>query len=278
MSEYYTLEQIDRIADIIRSKSTYHPRVGIILGSGLGALAANVELATIIPYNEIPDWPVSTVIGHQGHLVIGKLENKEVVVMQGRVHYYEGYSIAQVVLPVRILQRLGIEVLVVTNAAGAVNPNFEPGDLMLIKDHINMIGMAGLNPLRGPNLDELGPRFPDMSQAYDRVLIDMARKVAMEEKLKLQEGVYVSLAGPSFETPADLRFLRIIGADAVGMSTVPEVIAAHHGGTRVLGISGISNKANLDGDTITSHEEVLEAGQKLAPKLSTLIRGVLRRL
>jgi purine-nucleoside phosphorylase len=278
MSEYYTLEQIDRIADIIRSRSTYHPRVGIILGSGLGALAANVELATIIPYNEIPDWPVSTVIGHQGHLVIGKLENKEVVVMQGRVHYYEGYSIAQVVLPVRILQRLGIEVLVVTNAAGAVNPNFEPGDLMLIKDHINMIGMAGLNPLRGPNLDKLGPRFPDMSQAYDRVLIDMTRKVAMEEKLKLQEGVYVSLAGPSFETPADLRFLRIIGADAVGMSTVPEVIAAHHGGTRVLGISGISNKANLDGDTITSHEEVLEAGQKLAPKLSTLIRGVLRRL
>jgi len=278
MSEYFTLEQIDKIADVIRARSTYHPRVGIILGSGLGALAANVELATIIPYNEIPDWPVSTVIGHQGHLVIGKLENKEVIVMQGRVHYYEGYSIAQVVLPVRILQRLGIEILVVTNAAGAVNPNFEPGDLMLIKDHINMIGMAGLNPLRGPNLDELGPRFPDMSQAYDRVLLELTRKVAADEKIKLQEGVYVSLAGPSFETPADLRFLRIIGADAVGMSTVPEVIAAHHAGTRVLGISGISNKANLDGDTVTSHEEVLEAGQKLAPKLTTLIRGVLRRL
>ena len=278
MSEYFTLEQIDKIADVIRARSTYHPRVGIILGSGLGALAANVELATIIPYNEIPDWPVSTVIGHQGHLVIGKLENKEVIVMQGRVHYYEGYSIAQVVLPVRILQRLGIEILVATNAAGAVNPNFEPGDLMLIKDHINMIGMAGLNPLRGPNLDELGPRFPDMSQAYDRVLLELTRKVAADEKIKLQEGVYVSLAGPSFETPADLRFLRIIGADAVGMSTVPEVIAAHHAGTRVLGISGISNKANLDGDTVTSHEEVLEAGQKLAPKLTTLIRGVLRRL
>ena len=278
MSEYFTLEQIDKIADVIRARSTYHPRVGIILGSGLGALAANVEMATIIPYNEIPDWPVSTVIGHQGHLVIGKLENKEVVVMQGRVHYYEGYSIAQVVLPVRILQRLGIEILVVTNAAGAVNPNFEPGDLMLIKDHINMIGMAGLNPLRGPNLDELGPRFPDMSQAYDRVLIELTRKVAADEKIKLQEGVYVCLAGPSFETPADLRFLRIIGADAVGMSTVPEVITAHHAGTRVLGISGISNKANLDGDTVTSHEEVLEAGQKLAPKLTTLIRGVLRRL
>jgi purine-nucleoside phosphorylase len=278
MSEYFTLEQIDKIADVIRARSTYHPRVGIILGSGLGALAASVELATIIPYNEIPDWPVSTVIGHQGHLVIGKLENKEVVVMQGRVHYYEGYSIAQVVLPVRILQRLGIEILVVTNAAGAVNPNFEPGDLMLIKDHINMIGMAGLNPLRGPNLDELGPRFPDMSQAYDRVLIELTRKVAADEKIKLQEGVYVCLAGPSFETPADLRFLRIIGADAVGMSTVPEVITAHHAGTRILGISGISNKANLDGDTATSHEEVLEAGQRLAPKLTTLIRGVLRRL
>jgi purine-nucleoside phosphorylase len=150
--------------------------------------------------------------------------------------------------------------------------------LMLITDHINMIGMAGLNPLRGPNLDELGARFPDMSQAYDRPLLEIARKVAIEERIKLEEGVYICLAGPSFETPADLRFLRIIGADAVGMSTVPEVIAARHGGTRVLGISGISNKANLDGETITTHEEVLNAGQMLAPKLTTLIRGVLRRL
>jgi purine-nucleoside phosphorylase len=278
MSEFYPLEQIDRIADFIRSKSSYHPKVGIILGSGLGALAASVEFSTIIPYNEIPEWPISTVIGHQGHLVIGKFENKEVIVMQGRVHYYEGYSIAQVVLPVRVLQRLGIEILIVTNAAGAVNPNFTPGDLMLITDHINMIGMAGLNPLRGPNLDELGARFPDMSQAYDPTLMEIARKVAVEEKIKLEEGVYISLAGPSFETPADLRFLRIIGADAVGMSTVPEVITARHGGRRVLGISGISNKANLDGETITTHEEVLEAGQILAPKLTTLIRGVLRRL
>jgi purine-nucleoside phosphorylase len=198
--------------------------------------------------------------------------------MQGRVHYYEGYSMGQVVLPVRVLQRLGIEILIVTNAAGAVNPNFTSGDLMLITDHINLIGMAGLNPLRGPNLDEIGTRFPDMSQAYDSTLMGIARKVAADEKIKLQEGVYISLAGPSFETPADLRFLRIIGADAVGMSTVPEVITARHGGTRVLGISGISNKANLDGETITTHEEVLEAGQKLAPQLTTLIRGVLRRL
>jgi purine-nucleoside phosphorylase len=278
MSEFYSLEQIDCIANFIRSKSNDRPQVGIILGSGLGALAASVEYSTIVPYNEIPEWPISTVIGHQGHLVIGKFENIEVIVLQGRVHYYEGYSISQVALPVRVLQRLGIEILIVTNAAGAVNPDYTPGDLMLITDHINMIGMAGLNPLRGPNLDPLGPRFPDMSQAYDKVLMDIARKAAMEEKIKLQEGVYISLAGPSFETPADLRFLRIVGADAVGMSTVPEVITARHGGTRVLGISGISNKANLDGATITTHEEVLEAGQILAPKLTTLIRGVLRRL
>jgi purine-nucleoside phosphorylase len=278
MSEYYPLDQIDRIADFVRSKTTYHPQVGIILGSGLGALAASVEFTTIIPYHEIPEWPVSTVVGHQGHLVIGKFEGKEVIVMQGRVHYYEGYSMGQVVLPVRVLQRMGVEILIVTNAAGAVNPHFSPGDLMLITDHINMIGMAGLNPLRGPNIDEIGTRFPDMSRAYDPTLIDLGRKVAAEENIKLQEGVYISLAGPSFETPADLRFLRIIGADAVGMSTVPEVITARHGGTRVLGISGISNKANLDGETITTHEEVLAAGEKMAPLLTTLIRGVLRRL
>jgi purine-nucleoside phosphorylase len=278
MSEYYSLKQIDIIADFIRSKSSYHPQVGIILGSGLGGLAASVESASIIPYDEISEWPATTVIGHQGRLLIGKFEGKEVVVMQGRVHYYEGYSMAQVCMPVRVLQRLGVKILIVTNAAGAVNPGYTPGDLMLITDHVNLIGMAGLNPLRGPNLDELGTRFPDMSQAYDRGLLDLARKVASEENIPMQEGIYICLAGPSFETPADLRFLRIVGADAVGMSTVPEVITARHGGMRVLGISGISNKANLDGKTVTTHEEVLEAGQKIAPLLTTLIRGVLRRL
>jgi purine-nucleoside phosphorylase len=237
-----------------------------------------VESAAIIPYDEIPEWPVSTVIGHQGRLLVGKFEGKEVIVMQGRVHYYEGYSMAQICLPVRVLQRLGVKILIVTNAAGAVNPGFTPGDLMLITDHVNLIGMAGLNPLRGPNLDELGTRFPDMSQAYDRTLMDLVRKTASEENIPLQEGIYICLAGPSFETPADLRFLRIIGADAVGMSTVPEVITARHGGMQILGISGISNKANLDGKTVTTHEEVLKAGQKIAPLLTTLIRGVLRRL
>jgi purine-nucleoside phosphorylase len=278
MSDYYSLKQIDVVADYIRSKSSYHPQVGIILGSGLGGLAASVESAAIIPYDEIPEWPVSTVIGHQGRLLVGKFEGKEVIVMQGRVHYYEGYSMAQICLPVRVLQRLGVKILIVTNAAGAVNPGFTPGDLMLITDHVNLIGMAGLNPLRGPNLDELGTRFPDMSQAYDRTLMDLVRKTASEENIPLQEGIYICLAGPSFETPADLRFLRIIGADAVGMSTVPEVITARHGGMQILGISGISNKANLDGKTVTTHEEVLKAGQKIAPLLTTLIRGVLRRL
>lgn len=185
---------------------------------------------------------------------------------------------AQVGLPVRVMQRLGVEILIVTNAAGGVNPAYKPGDLMLITDHINLIGMAGLNPLRGPNLDELGPRFPDMSQAYDRQLAALARQAAAESGILLQEGVYMCLAGPSFETPADLRFLRSIGADAVGMSTVPEVTVARHGGTRVLGISGISNKANLDGNTLTTHEEVLAAGQQIVPKLTALIQAVLRRV
>ncbi|MCK4976950.1 MAG: purine-nucleoside phosphorylase, partial [Anaerolineales bacterium] len=177
-----------------------------------------------------------------------------------------------------VMQRLGVKILIVTNAAGAVDPDFSPGDLMLITDHLNLIGMAGLNPLRGPNLDELGPRFPDMSSAYDRELCDLARQVASQNDITLHEGVYICLAGPSFETPADLRFLRGIGADAVGMSTVPEVTVARHADQRVLGISGISNKANLDGNTITTHEEVLEAGQVIVPKLTTLIRGVLRQL
>jgi purine-nucleoside phosphorylase len=278
MSEYLTLAQIDQIADIIRGRISIEPQVSMILGSGLGPLAESVEQAVRIPYQDLPNWPVSTVAGHTGQLVFGKLEGQDVMVMQGRAHYYEGYSMAQFGLPVRVMQRLGVKILIVTNAAGAVNPDFSPGDLMLITDHLNLLGMAGANPLRGPNLDELGPRFPDMSRAYDRDLCDLARQVANQNDITLQEGVYICLAGPSFETPADLRFLRGIGADAVGMSTVPEVTVARHANQRVLGISGISNKANLDGNTITTHEEVLEAGQVIVPKLTTLIRGVLRQL
>jgi purine-nucleoside phosphorylase len=278
MSKYFKIAEYDEIADRIREQVGIQPRIGMILGSGLGELADSVENATKIPYGDIPHWPVSTVIGHQGRLVFGQLQGQNVMVMQGRVHYYEGYSMAEVGLPVRVMQRLGVEILIVTNAAGAVNPDISPGDLMLITDHLNLVGMAGRTPLRGPNLDELGPRFPDMGRAYDRGLGELARQVAIANAIQLHEGVYICLAGPSFETPADLRFLRSIGADAVGMSTVPEVTVARHGGTRVLGISGISNKANLDGDTLTTHEEVLEAGQVIVPKLSALIRGILRSL
>ncbi|MGD0610074.1 MAG: purine-nucleoside phosphorylase [Anaerolineales bacterium] len=272
------LEVIDRVTEVVRARLKVRPRLGLILGTGLGGLAQSVQRPIVIPYHELPDWPVSTVAGHVGQLVAGELEGQAVIVMQGRVHYYEGYTMAEVTLPVRILQRLGIEILIVTNAVGAINPAFQPGEVMLIVDNLNLAAMAGLNPLIGPNLDEFGPRFPDMSQAYDRALCDLARRVAGQKQILLREGVYAGLSGPSFESPADLRFLRIAGADAVGMSTVPEVIVARHGGTRVLGFSGISNKANLDGTTMTSHEEVLEAGKVILPKLETLIRGVLRSL
>jgi|SRR3990170_974263 len=276
--DFVTLEQVRTLAEAIRRQSDIHPRVGLILGSGLGALAEEVTSRKETDSADLPGWPRSTVAGHEGKLVLGRLEGAEVLILKGRAHYYEGYSMPLVGLPVRVMQQLGVETLFVTNAAGAVNPDFQPGDLMLITDHVNLIGMAGLSPLRGPNLDEFGPRFPDMSRAYDRQLLEMAKEAAREAGVPVREGVYVCLAGPSFETPADLRFLRGIGVDAVGMSTVPEVTVARHGGMRVLGISGISNKANLDGNTTTSHEEVLAAGEILVPRLTAVIKGVLRRL
>ena len=276
MNEYITLREINETTEAVRTQLKEMPKFGLVLGSGLGSLAASIEDPVFIPFSKLPHWPISTVPGHEGRLVAGRLEGQAVLVMQGRTHYYEGYSMSQLTLPVRVMQRLGIENLIITNAAGAVHPDFEPGDLMLITDHLNLIGMGGLNPLRGPNLDEFGPRFPDMSCAYDRELSQMARQVAAQNGVRLREGVYVCLAGPSFESPADLRFLRQAGVDAVGMSTVPEVIVARHGGMRVLGISGISNKANLDGSTITTHEEVLDAGNKIVPQLLIIIRGILR--
>ena len=274
----FSLEQINEVVKAIQARTLVRPRVSIILGSGLNDLAESVEKPDVIPFGDLPHFPVSTVLGHAGRLVIGTLEGQTVFVMQGRIHFYEGYSMAQVTLPVRVMQRLGIEILIVTNAAGGVNPAFVPGDVMLITDNLNLVGMTGQNPLIGPNLDELGPRFPDMSQAYDRTLCDLVRSVAIKENIKLHEGVYAGLSGPSFESPADLRFLRLVGTDSVGMSTVPEVIVARHGGMRVLGLSGISNKANLDGSTVTTHEEVMEAGKLITPKMEKLIRGVLRRL
>jgi purine-nucleoside phosphorylase len=278
--EFLTRGEFDEAANFIRSRTHHAPQIGLILGSGLSPLAEEVEGADIIPYNEIPQFPVSTIEGHAGRLVIGQLAGQTVMVMQGRTHYYEGYSMQRITLPVRVMQILGIHILFVTNAAGGINPGFRPGDLMLITDHINLIGMAGLNPLRGPNLDEFGPRFPDMSRVYDPTLQDVARRVAASLGFALREGVYVCLAGPSFETPADIHFLRAVGADAVGMSTVPEVTVARHGGMRVLGVSGISNVAITDpGERRqTTHEEVLEAGKAIVPKLIGLLKGVLREL
>ncbi|MBI9051033.1 MAG: purine-nucleoside phosphorylase [Anaerolineaceae bacterium] len=278
MEKFLTLQDIDKAANYIRKHTKHQPIVGMILGSGLGELADAVEEADIIATKEIPNWPESTVAGHSGRLVIGLLRGKPVLVLQGRAHYYEGYGMDQVTMSVRVMKRLGINNLFVTNAAGAINPEFQPGDVMILTDHISLMAMAGANPLRGPNLEEFGPRFPDMSQPYDQEFIRVAQKTAKDNGIVPHQGVYICLAGPSFESPADLRFLRGIGANAVGMSTVPETIVARHAGMRVLGISGISNKANLDGSTITTHEEVLEAGKMIVPKLKTILLGVLDTL
>ncbi len=276
MFNHFTLQQIDEAAAALKRRISIQPTVGLILGSGMGSLADAVGNPTTVSFADVPNFPVSTVVGHAGRIVIGNFQGKAVFLMQGRVHFYEGYTMAQVTLPIRVMQRMGIGMLVVTNAAGGVNPDYQPGDVMLITDHLNLFGMTGGNPLIGPNYDEIGPRFPDMSQAYDRQLCQLARAAARSAKIGLREGVYAALSGPSFESPADLRFLRMAGADAVGMSTVHEVIVARHGGMRVLGLSGISNKANLDGSTETTHEEVIEAGKVIAPKMERIISGVLR--
>lgn len=278
MNPFVTIKDIDLAVQAITKKIKIQPQVALVLGSGLGGLADEVVDPVVIPYAEIPNWPVSTIHGHAGRLVIGILAGVPVMVMQGRAHYYEGYAMDHVTFPIRVMQRMKIGTIILTNAAGAINPDYLPGDVMVLNDHIGLMGMAGLNPLRGPNLDEFGERFPDMSQVYDRELIKLTVKIARASKIKLHQGVYVCLSGPSFESPADLRFLRGIGADAVGMSTVPEATVARHGRTRVLAFSGISNKANLDGNTETTHEEVLAAGSLIVPKLTTLIKGVLESI
>ncbi len=264
-------------AAYIQQRITHRPTVGLILGSGLNPLADEVTVADRIPFAQIPRFPAPSVAGHVGQLVIGKLAGQDVLMMQGRVHFYEGPTLQQVTLPVRVMHELGIGTLIVTNAAGGVNPIYRAGDLMLITDHIGLPAMTGANPLWGPNDDSLGPRFPAMAHAYDPALRRLALRVAAKLGIELRQGVYAWLSGPTFETPAEVRFLRVIGADACGMSTVPEVIVARHMGMRVLGLSGISNVAVADPDAPeeANHEEVLEAGRSLVPKLMALLRGVL---
>jgi len=279
MSPQFSKAAICEAVDFITQGSSLRPRVGMILGSGLAALASEVVSPTVIPYAKVPHFAPCTVEGHPGELILGHLQGCPVILMRGRLHFYEGYSIQQVVFPVRVMWGLGVKYLVVTNAAGGLNTAFRAGDLMLITDHIGLSNMVGLNPLHGPNDPEIGPRFPDMSHVYDVELRALTLQAAADNGIPIHQGVYVMSSGPSFETPADLRFLRLIGADAVGMSTVPEATAAHHAGIRVLGISGITNEALLQPSTEkTTHAEVLEAGKRLAAKLAPLIREVLQRL
>lgn len=269
------MEKINESIASIRKYCQTKPEIAIILGTGLGRLAEDIEESTFIPYNKINNFPVSTVPGHSGNLVLGKLEGKPVVAMQGRFHYYEGYSMQEVVFPVRVMKKLGSDLIIISNAAGGMNRFFQRGDLMLIYDHINLMGN---NPLLGINEEELGPRFPDMSEAYDRELISLAEKVALEEGIKLHKGIYAGLSGPMLETPAEYRMLIKIGADAVGMSTVPEVIAANHMEMRVLGISCITDLA-IDGVVEKIHfQEILNAATKSELLLSQIVKKVIKNI
>jgi purine-nucleoside phosphorylase len=256
----------------IAGKAKVKPELGLILGSGLGVLAELIEEAIVLPYAEIPHFPVSTVFGHAGELVIGKVGGKSVVLMKGRFHMYEGYSAEEVSFPVRVMKALGVKTLIVTNAAGGVNKSYEVGDLMLISDHINFTSRS---PLIGHNDDNLGVRFPDMSEAYNRKLRKLAHEVAAQQGLTLQEGVYLGLLGPTFETPAEIRMVRILGADTVGMSTVSEVTVARHSGIEVLGFSCVTNMAAGILDQPLSHEEVMETGERVKPKFLKLLLGII---
>ncbi|MDE0139919.1 MAG: purine-nucleoside phosphorylase [Caldilineaceae bacterium] len=287
MSGEFGLAEYDRAASFVRERANRRGSqlvegqpVGLVLGSGLNSLAEAIEGAETVQYEEIPYFPSSTAPGHEGRLIVGQLAGQTVVAMQGRFHFYEGYSAGEITFPIRVMKRLGVGKLILTNAAGGVNPGFRAGDLMLIVDHLNFVGMAGQNPLIGPNAPAFGTRFPSMTHTYARSLRKAALASAQELRITLRQGVYAFLAGPNFETPAEVRYLRLVGADAVGMSTVPEALVAVHAGIEVLGISTITNVAvdRLDSDKETSAEEVMETGGIVVPKLTALLTAVLRRM
>lgn len=271
----HVLENIESAAAVVRARFSGTPEVALILGTGLGALARRIEVQATVEYGDIPGFPLSTVESHDGRLLCGTLAGKTVVAMQGRLHRYEGYTLQQVTFPVRVLRALGARMLVISNACGGMHPLWEPGDLMLMADHINLLGDS---PLVGPNDDRLGPRFPDMSEPYDRELRALAREVALDRKIVLREGVYVAVPGPSLETRAEYRFLRALGADVVGMSTVPEVTVAVHGGMRVLGISIITDQCLPDALEVASVEAIIATAGSAEPRLTELVQGVLERL
>jgi len=260
---------------LLESRTALRPAIGVVLGSGLGAFAGELSDRAVVPYAEIPGWPVSTAVGHAGELVVGNLDGRPIAAMSGRPHLYEGYSAAQVVFPVRVLRAFGVRSMIFTNAAGGINASLEQGGLVLISDHINL---QGSNPLTGPNDDLLGPRFPDMTEAYSRPYRELAKNVAAELCIYMPEGIYAAMLGPSYETPAEIRFLRTIGADVVGMSTVAEVIAANHMGMKVLAVSCVTNMAAGLGERKLNHEEVLEAGAAVGDTLVKFLRMVVPRL
>ncbi len=270
--------KINEAVSFIRTKTLMKPKIGIILGTGLGGLVKEIDIETVIDYEDIPHFPISTVESHHGKLIFGRIGNKEVVAMQGRFHYYEGYSMQQITFPVRVMSYkvgLGVETLFISNAGGGLNPEFQKGDLMIMTDHINLLGD---NPLIGPNDDELGPRFPDMSEPYSKELIALAEKIAQKENIKVRKGVYVALTGPNLETRAEYRFLRIIGADAVGMSTVPESIVANHMGMKCFGMTIITDLCDPDFLQPLTVEEVIEVASKSEPKMTLLMKKLIERI
>ncbi len=269
------LEKIKKTADFIKSKVTDLPRVAIILGSGLGNLVDHIQVELSLDYADIPNFPVSTVEGHSGKLIFGTLGGKKVMAMQGRFHYYEGYDMKQVTFPVRVMKALGVETLFVSNAAGGMNKEFKVGDVMVITDHINLFPE---NPLRGKNYEELGTRFPAMTEAYNHALVELADDIAAEENIRLMHGVYVGTTGPTFETPAEYEYFRVIGGDAVGMSTVPEVIVANHAGMKVFGVSVITDLGGKDIKEVPTHEEVQRAAVTAQPVMTRLITRMMERL
>lgn len=269
------IERVTKAVHYIKKRIPFKPQIGLILGSGLGVLATEVSDAAFVPYSDIPRFPVSTVEGHKGRFVLGTLAGKKVIAMQGRFHFYEGYSLKDVTRPVRVMKALGVRTFIVTNASGGINETFSPGDLMLISDHLNMTFQ---NPLTGPNVSDWGPRFPDLSEAYDKELRALAKRVAEKEGISLQEGVYAGVTGPSYETPAEIRMLRKLGADAVGMSTVPEVIVARHSGMKVLGISCITNMAAGILNEPLSHQEVVQTAERVRNTFSSLVKRVVAEI
>ncbi len=267
-------KKIAKTTDYIHERAPFNPEIGIILGTGLGGLVNEIEVAYSIPYTDIPNFPVSTVESHSGRLIFGNLGNKKIVAMQGRFHYYEGYSMEQITFPVRVMKMLGIKKIFISNASGGVNPDFEVGEIMIVNDHINLFPE---HPLRGKNLDELGPRFPDMSDVYDKDMIKLAKEIASEEGIKVSEGVYVGLTGPSLETPAEYKYIRIIGGDTVGMSTVPEVLVARHMDIPVFAISIITDLGVEGKIKKVNVQEIIEVANKKEPSMTLIMKKIIER-